>query len=233
VAVLKYFFFLPILVSWAWERTLKNDISIFVISMIFTFMIIIEVSPAFAQTQEYEFNIIEGEDINTDPTAKHILARIELSKKILAEMQNSETVQLTDHQKFVEEQRKIAKAQLQVKLERMNKKYEDHTPRNAFASFVSDKPDYMKAFYWDQFNYLDNKVSLAKKQRDLVLQNGGSFKDAQLAFIQFATFPKSEVESVFNELVEKHDLYDHYAGEIDPDKWYPQQAVQLFESWSK
>jgi len=28
-------------------------------------------------------------------------------------------------------------------------------------------------------------------------------------------------------------LYDHYAGEIDTDKWYPQQAVKLFESWSK
>jgi len=185
-------------------------------------MIIVQISPAIAQTQEYEFNIIEGEEINTNPTAMNILEKIELSKKILAELQNTKTVQLTEHQKFIEEQRKIAKAQLQVKLDRMNKKYEDHTPRNAFASFVSDKPDYMQA-----------KVSFAQKQRDLILQNGGSYKQAQQVFIQFATFPKSEVESVFNELVDKHNLYDHYAGEIDTDKWYPQQAVQLFESWSK
>jgi len=219
--------------SWASLRASKKDISVFIITMIFTFMIIVEISPAIAQTQEYEFNIIEGEDINTNPTAKHILERIELSKKILAELQSSNTIQLTEQQKFVEEQRKIAKAQLQVKLDRMNKKYEDHTPRNAFASYVSDKPDYMQAFYWDQFNYLDNKVSFAQKQRDLVLQNGGSYKEAQQAFIQYATFPKSEVESVFNELVDKHSLYDHYAGEIDTDKWYPQQAVQLFESWKE
>jgi len=196
-------------------------------------MIIVQTSPAIAQTQEYEFNKITGEDIKTNPTAQHILAKIELSKKILADLQSSPTVQLTEHQKFIEEQRKIVKAQLQVKLDRMNKKYEDHTPRNAFASFVSDKPKYMQDFYWDQFNYLDNKVSFAKQQRDLVLQNGGTFKQAQLAFIQFATFPKSEVKSVFNELVDKHDLYDHYAGEIDTDKWYPQQAIKLFESWSK
>jgi len=78
-------------------------------------MIIIQVAPAAAQTQEYECNIIEGEEINTDPTATHILAKIELSKKILAEMQNSNTVQLTEHQKFVEEQRKIAQAMIQVK----------------------------------------------------------------------------------------------------------------------
>ena len=196
-------------------------------------MIFVQTSPAIAQTQEYEFNTISGEDIKTNPTALHILAKIELSKKILADLQSSPTVQLTEHQKFIEEQRKISKAQLQVKLDRMNKKYQDHTPRNAFASFVSDKPQYMQNFYWDQFNYLDNKVSYAKQQKDLVLQNGGTIKQAQLAFIQFATFPKSEVKSVFNELVDKHDLYDHYAGEIDTNKWYPQQAVKLFESWSK
>jgi exopolysaccharide biosynthesis protein len=219
--------------GWGNLRALKKNFSVLCISIIFTFMIIIEVSPAVAQTQEYEFNIIEGEDINTDPTAKHILAKIELSKKILADLQTSNMVQLTEHQKFVEEQRKIVKAQLQVKLDRMNKKYEDHTPRNAFTSYVSDKPDYMKSFYWDQFNYLDNKVSLAKKQRDLVLHNGGTYEQAQQAFIQSATFPKSEVESVFYQLVEKHDLYDNYAGEIDPDKWYPQQAIELFESWNE
>jgi len=63
-------------------RYLKNNISVLCISIIFTFMMIIQVSPANAQTQEYEFNVIEGEEINTDPTARHILDQMELSKKI-------------------------------------------------------------------------------------------------------------------------------------------------------
>jgi len=212
----------------------KKIIPVFAFIIMFTFfMIFSEIPTAIAQTQEYKFTVIEGEDLLTNPTAIHILERIELSKKILADLQSDSYVALNEQQRFIEEQRKLAQAKLDAQLERMNKKYEAFAPRNAFASFVSDKPDYMQAFYWDQFNYLDNKVSFAQKQRDLILQNGGSYKQAQQVFIQFATFPKSEVESVFNELVDKHDLYDHYAGEIDTDKWYPQQAVQIFESWSK
>jgi len=214
----------------------KKIIPVLTFSIIFTFfMIFSEIPTAIAQTQEYEFNVIEDEDITTDPTARHILDQIELSKKILADMQSDLqrdiVVPLNEQQRFIEEQRKITQASLDAQLERMNKKYEDHSPRNAFASFVSDKPAYMQAFYWDQFNYLYDKVSYAKLQRDQVLDNGGTVLQSQQVFIEYATFPKSEVKSVFDELVKKHDLYDHYSGEIDSDKWYPEEAVQAFEAW--
>lgn len=194
-------------------------------------MMMIQIPSAVAQTQEYEFNEIKGNDIQTNPVAQKILAKIELSKKILADLQNGGTVQQTEQQKFVQEQRKVAQEKLDADLQRMNKKYEDHTPKNAFGSYVSKKPEFMHSFYWDQFNYLNDKVSFAKQQRDLVIKNGGNYKQAQQVFLQFATFPKSEVQSVFDELVEKHDLYDHYGGDLDSDKWYPEKAVQLFDSW--
>lgn len=234
IRVLNYF--LGSLGMGYWTNLLSSKQIIFVFSCIvvfFSLTIIIEIPTAKAETEEYEFNVIEGDDIKNDPTAQHILKQIELSKKILAQLQSERITPLTEHQKFVEEQRKIAQEKLDVEVQRMNKKYEAFTPENAFASYVSNKPDYMQKFYWDQFNYLNNKVSLAKQQRDFILENGGSYQQAQQIFIQYATFPKSEVKSVFDELVEKHDLYDHYAGEIDSDKWYPEEAVQLFESWSK
>ncbi|MCH8860693.1 MAG: hypothetical protein IH843_06115, partial [Thaumarchaeota archaeon] len=215
----------------------KKIIPVFAFIIMFTFfMIFSEIPTAIAQTQEYEFNVIEGEDLLTNPTAIHILDRIELSKKILADMQSNLQsdilVPLNEQQRFIEEQRKISQASLDAQLERMNKKYEAHSPRNAFASFVSDKPEYMQAFYWDQFNYLNNKVLYAKHQRDQILDNGGTFSQAQKAFLEHAKFPKSEVKSVFDELVKKHNLYDNYAGELDTDKWYPKEAVQAFESWT-
>ncbi len=214
----------------------KKIIPVFAFIIMFTFfMIFSEIPTAIAQTQEYEFTVIEGEDLMTNPTAIHILERIELSKKILADMQSNLQsdilVPLNEQQRFIEEQRKISQASLDMQLERMNKQYEAHSPRNAFASFVSDKPEYMKAFYWDQFNYLNDKVSYAKHQRDQILDNGGTFSQAQQAFLHYAKFPKSEVQSVFDELVKKHNLYDHYSGELDPDKWYPKEAVQAFEAW--
>ena len=211
----------------------KKVIPVLSAMIIFSF-IIINTPPAIAQTQDYEFTVIKGDKIKSDPTAQKILEQIELSKKILAELQSgATTIQLTEQQKFIEEQRKIAKARLEIDLERMNKEYEANTPKNAFARYVSDKPDYMQAFYWDQFNYLNDKVSLAQQQRDLILKNGGSFQEAQQVFIQHATFPKSEVYSVYNDLVDKHNLYVHYAGELDPDKWYPDEALELFSSWKE
>ncbi len=210
----------------------KKIIPVFAFIIMFTFLLIFfEIPTAIAQTQEYEFNVIEGEDLITNPTARHILERIELSKKILADLQSDSFVPLNEHQRFIEEQRKLAQAKLDAQLERMNKKYEAFTPRNAFASFVSDKPEYMQAFYWDQFNYLIDKVSYARHQRDQILENGGTFSQAQQAFLHYAKFPKSEVKSVFDELVKKHNLYDNYAGELDTDKWYPKEAVQAFEAW--
>ena len=214
----------------------KKIIPVFAFIIMFTFfMIFSEIPTAIAQTQEYEFNVIEGEDLLTNPTAIHILERIELSKKILADMQSNLQsdilVPLNEQQRFIEEQRKISQASLDMQLERMNKQYEAHSPRNAFASFVSDKPAYMQAFYWDQFNYLNDKVSYAKHQRDQILDNGGTVLQAQQVFLEYATFPKSEVKLVFDELVKKHNLYDHYSGELDPDKWYPKEAVQAFEAW--
>ena len=216
----------------------KKIIPVLTFSIMFTFfMIFSEIPTAIAQTPEYDFNVIEGEDLTTNPTAKHILDQIELSKTILADMQSDLqkdiVIPLNENQRFVEEQRKIVQASLDAQLERMYKKYEDHSPRNAFASFVSDKPAYMQAFYWDQFNYLDDKVSYARHQRDQVLDNGGTVLEAQQVFVEYATFPKSEVKSVFDEIVEKHNLYDHYAGELDSDKWYPEEAVQAFEAWKE
>jgi len=219
------------MVSWAASYS-KKIIPVLTFSIMFTFfMIFSEIPTVIAQTQEYEFTVIEGEDLITNPVATHILERIELSKNILAELQSDSFVPLNEHQRFIEEQRKLSQAKLDAQLERMSKKYEDFTPRNAFASFVSDKPEYMQAFYWDQFNYLNDKVLYAKHQRDQILDNGGTFSQAQQAFLHHAKFPKSEVKSVFDELVKKHNLYDNYAGELDTDKWYPKEAVQAFEAW--
>jgi hypothetical protein len=120
-----------------WINLLGSKQIAFVIScfiVFFSFTIFVEIPSAIAEVQEYDFIVIKGDDINNDPTAQHILQQIELSKKILAQLQSERIIPLTEHQKFVEEQRKIAKEKLDVELQRMNKKYEAFTPENSFAS---------------------------------------------------------------------------------------------------
>ena len=77
-----------------------------------------------AELEAYEWTILAGDKLLNDPMTAKILENIEISKKRIAELQNPQ-VQLTEHQKFVEQQRQIANAKLQEDLDRMYKRYED------------------------------------------------------------------------------------------------------------
>ena len=151
--------------------------------------------PAFAQETSSNFNDFtkfEGDEIQTSPAAQKILDRIKESKRILSEMMETKSIK-TEQQKFVDEQRKIVQQSLQAELERMNKKYEENTPRNAFARFVANFNATHHGIYWDQFEYMESKVDLARAAKQQILDNGGTFKEAQREYIKYAAMPRGEI----------------------------------------
>lgn len=161
---------------------------------------------AFAQDssdQFEDFNKIEGDEIQTNPTAQQLLERIAESKRILSEMMQKQPI-VTEHQKFVEEQRLLVQQNLQAEIDRMNKKYEDHSPRNAFARFVANFNATHHDIYWDQFEYMESKVSLARAAKQQVLDNGGSFQEAQREYIKFAAMSRGEMIQKIIELNVKY-----------------------------
>ena len=80
---------------------------------------------AFAQSQTTPgFTVLTGEQLKNNPFATNILDRIEQSKILLAQLL-SDKEPMTEHQKFIEEQRTIAKERLNADLARMNKQYEN------------------------------------------------------------------------------------------------------------
>ena len=81
-----------------------------------------------------------------------ILDGIKIMKQQIIEKQQRQK-QLQEHQKFIEEQRKIAKQKLDEQLSRMNKDYEQYTPRTSFTSFVSKMPTRVHDVYWGMFDY--------------------------------------------------------------------------------
>ncbi|MFB5608552.1 MAG: hypothetical protein ACE5RG_10690 [Candidatus Nitrosomaritimum yanchengensis] len=157
---------------------------------------------AFAQS---DFKKIHGDEIQNNPVAQDILAKIELSKKQFLhakEIENKRDAQ----QKFIDEQRTIAQKSLQQELQRMEKTYEEFTPRNAFAKYVSNLNVTNHEIFWDQFDYLHTKISLARDARDSVLKQGGTFSDAMKQYVQFAKMPKVEMQNIVKELNIKHNL---------------------------
>ncbi len=171
--------------------------------------LLVPVHTAFAAEPQYEFTKIEGDDISKNPTAKKILEKIEQSKKILAEIKAGITKpKMTEQQKFIEQQRQIAKQKLQDDLSRMNKDYEAFTPRNAYSTFLSGVNATHHGLYWDQFDYLDNKVQLAKAAKESVLARGGTYQEAFDAYVKYASMTRVEMIKVNQDLNIKHGFAD-------------------------
>ena len=153
---------------------------------------------AFAQTTE--FTVLTGDQLNS-PLGQSMLEKIEQSKKILADlMTGKQSAELTEQQKFVEQQRKIANERLQEDLVKMEHKYRDYTPRAAYSKFLSGVNATHHGIYWDQFNYMDNKVQLARKAMNEVLENGGTYQEARQAYFKIAATTRVELIQVNQDL---------------------------------
>ncbi len=154
-----------------------------------------------------DFTVVAGDELKKNPTAVQILQNIEIAKKRLAEMMNEEK-QKTEHEKFIDEQRRIAKELLDKDLARMNKDYEDFTPKNAFAKFVSGLNSTHQAIYWDQFEYMNQKIKIATQAKESVLAKGGSYMQAQAEFIKYASMPRVEMIQFVSDLNIKYGFTD-------------------------
>lgn len=156
---------------------------------------------AFAQS---DFKKIEGDDLN-NPISQDILAKIEFAKKQFLQAKETENKR-NAQQKLIDEQRALSQESLKQELQRMDKTYEEFTPRNAFAKYVSNLNATNHGIFWDQFDYLHAKISLARDARDSVLKQGGTFSEAMKQYVQFAKMPKIEMQNIVRELNIKHNL---------------------------
>jgi hypothetical protein len=153
-------------------------------------------SNAFAQT---DFIKIEGGEIKNNPISQEILNKIEISKKQFEQIKEIE-IKKNQQQKFIDEQRILANQSLRQELDRMEKKYEEFTPRNAFAAYISGLNSTHHKIFWNQFDYLHAKVTLAKEARDSVLKQGGTYTDAMKQYVKYAKMPKIEMLNFIREL---------------------------------
>ncbi|MDH3279225.1 MAG: hypothetical protein OEM17_03540 [Nitrosopumilus sp.] len=157
---------------------------------------------AFAQS---DFKKFEGDEILNNPVSQDILTKIEFSKQQFLQTKETENKR-NAQQKLIDEQRIIAQESLKQELQKMEKTYEEFTPKNTFVKYVSNLNATNHGIFWDQFDYLQAKISLARDARDSVLKQGGSFSDAMKQYVQFAKMPKIEMQNIVRDLNIKHNL---------------------------
>ncbi|MDH3276716.1 MAG: hypothetical protein OEL77_01540 [Nitrosopumilus sp.] len=171
---------------------------------------------AFAESESTS-TILVSEKLKNDPIAMKIIAEMEAQKLRYKQISEGKVpaIPLTQEQIEVEKTRKIVDNRLQEDLKSMNKKYLDFTPRNAFAKFVETVNETYHGIFWDQFDYLEAKVQLAIAAKNVVLENGGSFYDAQREYFKYASMPRVDMINYIEELNIKYgfaneDIQSHF-----------------------
>lgn len=158
-------------------------------SMLSLFVILTSSTQIYA-TDETEIKATD--QIKKNPTLMHMLKKIELSKKILADMQEQRNQQDKNAQKM-QEIRRTAQVKLDEELNRMNQDNEPFTPQNAFARFIAKKPSEIQNVYKSMFNYQQEKIKSAKDARDAILSGGGKSQDAWSAYYKNAATSRIKI----------------------------------------
>ncbi|RMW38428.1 MAG: hypothetical protein EA446_05100 [Nitrosopumilus sp.] len=177
---------------------------------VFSSLMIFSGSFAFAQSNhtEFQYESISGDEIKSSSVAKQMLEKIKQSKQILKELQAGKHLEKTSEQLAIDEQRKLSQEILQKQLDRMNKDYEPYTPQNAFATFLGGVNATHHGLYWDQFNYVDSKVKVARAAKQMVLDNGGTYHDALREYVKYASMTRVEMIQFNEELNIKYGFSD-------------------------
>ena len=160
---------------------------------------------AFAESNS-ESTILVSDKLKKNPMAMKIIAEMEAQKlryKQISEETTPKSIP-TKAQIEIEENRKISDQMLQEDLKSMKQKYIDFTPENAYEKFVLKLNSAYHGIFRDQFDYLNAKVQLAIAAKNLVLENGGSFYEAQREYFKYASMPRVDMINYLEELNVKY-----------------------------
>ena len=183
----------------------RNQLCVFA-SVFAVLIVVTNFGFAWADTGASNTNTILATDaIKNNPTEMKILENIELFKQRYAAMQQKQ--QIVDQQnQFIEQQRKIANAYLQNDLAGMNNGNDLTAPKNAYAGFVTHVDNSAQGVFWDQFNFMQEKIQNARNAMNQVLKNGGTMQEALQAYNNEATVHKDQLVSINKNLNVKYNL---------------------------
>lgn len=183
----------------------KSQLCIFA-SVFAVLIVVTNFGFAYADTGAGNANTILATDaIKNNPTEMKILENIELFKQRYAAMQQKQ--QIVDQQnQFIEQQRKIANAYLQNDLTGMNNGNDLTSPKNAYAVFVTHVDNSAQGVFWDQFNFMQEKIQNARNAMNKVLKNGGTMQEALQAYNNAAAVHKDQLISINKNLNVKYNL---------------------------
>ena len=169
-----------------------------------------------------------SDDLLLDPIAQDILKKIEETKKWIADLEQKQFEENQAKQNL-EEMRVMSIERLNQDLKEWERLWEKHSSRNAFESFVSKKPEYVRGVFWDQFEFKEQKVKAGREALKQVLLSGGSLKDARNAYNNAAQTKKIELIEMNAQFNVKHELAYYGQQQLfnSTGQFHPSQVSQI------
>jgi hypothetical protein len=151
---------------------------------------------AFAQTNQFQSQMITGNDLKNNPYAAKILSEIEYSKQQIAQLEQDQKNKELNGQ-LIAQQRAIAKQLENQALQMLELQAQTNSSQNAFNRFVATVPnDNTKEIFLGEFNFMQKRVDAGHLAMQQVLANGGSWEEAIQVFSQYAAIKRTEMIAV-------------------------------------
>ena len=149
-----------------------------------------------------------SDDLLNDPIAQDILKKIDLTKKMIEELEQKE-YEKNQAKDNLEKMRDVSIEHLNQDLDEWERLWEKHSSKNSFERFVNTKPSYVQGIFWDQFEFKEQKVKAGRIAMNQVLTSGGTIQDAKNAYVDAASTSKIELIEMNAQFNVNHNLADY------------------------
>ena len=179
-----------------------------ILGIIAVFVFLFAINPAFAQSSETNRQTTLSKDLENNPVAQDILAKIEQTKKMIEDLKQKD-YEKNQARESLEKMRNVSIERLTQDLEEWERLWAQYDSRGAFETFVSKRPSYVQELFWDQFEFKEQKVNAGRIAMERVLASGGTMQDARNAYLKAASIQKIELMEMNAQFNVKHNLADH------------------------
>ena len=153
-------------------------------------------------------SIALSDDLLNDPIAQDILKKIELTKKMIEELEQKK-YERNQAKENLEKMRDVSIEHLNQDLEEWERLWENHSSKNSFEQFTNTKPSYVQGIFWDQFEFKEQKVKAGRIAMNQILTSGGTIQDAKNAYVGAASTSKIELIEMNAQFNVNHNLADY------------------------
>ncbi len=163
--------------------------------------------PAFIPPDLTGVQTLVQDGLTNNPLSEYLIKQMDASRNLQEEEQRKQK-EIAQSKINVDEQRKLAQAELQKDLRAFDAESTLNSARKSFESFVVDMDGYVRGIFLDQFGFTEQKTTAGKEAKMKALESGASSKEAMKAFQKKAASSRGDVINYNTYLNVKHGFAD-------------------------